>query len=512
MVNDRSNSEDKEEYKVSIDKVGEDIKKAEFETITQLINCITSGINKLKNLSLDPDEVKDKIKSCLRQNINLAYLIERLGSEEVVRTIRMTIDSYDTFLYKVRHRDGEIEEFELKREGDYALPSDVYEQKVDNVRTLDMEKKKPDDELFSLEDAVAEKEPLELEKALELEREMQEEAKDPWIGETIFGYVIKEILGKGGMGMVYEGRDPRTNRKVAIKRILSKDEIPMINGEEYNNFIKRFSRERKIIVPLSKKNENIVKIEISAEKKGLPFYIMEYLGASIPKKARSLEEAVGIIIQASAALHVVHNVEFSYTNQNGKKMKIKGIAHRDIKPGNILQKHDATIKLTDFGLAKPTKIGERLDITQLGVVMGTPQYMSPEQIKGKEVDTKTDVFSLGIVFYELLTGESPWELDERSIGGIHDLYSELLKYSPKLLRQAKPSFIKQRKSDKVEISSSVDDIAYSMLQPDRIKRVDATYVLNSLIDLYKSQWEEGIIFEPTLNRAFEIIEKEEIIN
>jgi serine/threonine protein kinase len=133
---------------------------------------------------------------------------------------------------------------------------------------------------------------------------------------------------------------------------------------------------------------------------------MEFLLKGIPKRASSVEEAISIIYQAGCGLEAAHNVEFNYTDHTGKTQKVKGVAHRDIKPDNLRISIDGKVKVTDWGLAA-IRSSEVTRLSRTGMIMGTPMYMSPEQIMGDKVDPKTDVFSLGLVFYELLTGRLP---------------------------------------------------------------------------------------------------------
>ncbi|MCD6225044.1 MAG: serine/threonine protein kinase [Deltaproteobacteria bacterium] len=211
--------------------------------------------------------------------------------------------------------------------------------------------------------------------------------------KTIGRYEIIKQTGRGAMGIVYKGRDPRLNRLTAIKTIRFLDDFDKIR---VMNAKKQFYREAEVIAKLS--HPNIVAIYDVGEDKGLSYLAMEYLeGESLEKYTNkndllSITKCVDIIIQACNALEYAHNHD---------------IVHRDIKPANIMLVEDGLVKVTDFGIARITASSK----THTGIIKGTPYYMSPEQTKGMKLTGPSDIFSLGVVFYQLLTGRLPFTGD-----------------------------------------------------------------------------------------------------
>ena len=196
-------------------------------------------------------------------------------------------------------------------------------------------------------------------------------------GDRLGPYEILALLGKGGMGEVYRARDPRLNRDVAIKTAVAR-------------FGDRFAREAKTIAALN--HPNICQIY----DVGPDYIVMELVvGEPLPKGPLPAADALRLAIQIASALEAAH---------------AKGVIHRDLKPANILVA-DSIVKLLDFGLAKqntpdvPDGETESLTLTQAGVIMGTPAYMSPEQAEGREADARSDIFSFGCILYELLAGK-----------------------------------------------------------------------------------------------------------
>jgi serine/threonine-protein kinase len=207
--------------------------------------------------------------------------------------------------------------------------------------------------------------------------------------------ILREI-GKGAMGQVFLASDPKIQRQVAIKTIVLP---PGTSAEEAHETSQRFLREAQAAGKLL--HPNIVTIFDVAEEGGVSFIAMEYIeGETLEKYTRAdnllppgrVQDLIG---QAAAAL--------DYAHQNH-------VIHRDIKPANLMVLKGGALKVTDFGLAK----NPSANLTQAGVLLGTPSYMSPEQIQGRELDGRSDLFSLGVVLYELLTGVRPFEGDSIS--------------------------------------------------------------------------------------------------
>jgi tRNA A-37 threonylcarbamoyl transferase component Bud32 len=207
---------------------------------------------------------------------------------------------------------------------------------------------------------------------------------------TLGRYEILEELGRGAMGIVYKGRDPKLDRLTAIKTIRFTDDFDEDQAEKIRE---QFYREAEVVAKLS--HPNIVTIFDVGEDLDLSYLAMEYLeGESLENYARKenlmqIRETIEVTAQVCEALEYAHN---------------HGIVHRDIKPANIMILKNRLVKVTDFGIARATASSK----TRTGVIKGTPYYMSPEQISGMKVDGRSDIFSLGIVFYQLLTGELPF--------------------------------------------------------------------------------------------------------
>jgi tRNA A-37 threonylcarbamoyl transferase component Bud32 len=201
---------------------------------------------------------------------------------------------------------------------------------------------------------------------------------------------ILELIGHGGMGAVYKARQTKLDRLVALKILTSE-------AARGPAFAERFTREARALARVN--HPNIVAIHDFGDADGLYYFVMEYVdGANLRQVLQagtlSPHEALAIIPQVCDALQFAHE---------------EGVVHRDIKPENILVDRKGRVKIADFGLAKMIQpAAGAYTLTVPGEVMGTPAYMAPEQIeKPREVDHRADIFSLGVVFYEMLTGELP---------------------------------------------------------------------------------------------------------
>ena len=203
-------------------------------------------------------------------------------------------------------------------------------------------------------------------------------------------YEIVRELGKGAMGVVYEGIDPIIGRRVAIKTARRDVMESSGRGEE---LMKRFLREARAAGSLS--HPNIITIYDADEQDGVAYMAMEYIESGTLRDyiargqrltCEEIAEIGAVICEALASAHE------------------KGIIHRDVKPANIMTLPDGTIKMADFGIAHVTDS----DLTQEGSLIGTPHFMSPEQFMGQKVDGRSDLFSVGVIVYEMLTGEKPF--------------------------------------------------------------------------------------------------------
>lgn len=202
-------------------------------------------------------------------------------------------------------------------------------------------------------------------------------------------YEIISELGKGAMGIVHLAYDPQIDRQVALK-VLRKDK------DISDEFVLRFLKEAKAIGRLS--HANIVTVYDVGQDHDTIYITMEFLEGEpfdkvVSKGGLGHEEAINIIIQLAGALDYAHQ---------------KGVVHRDIKPSNIIFSGQESVKLTDFGIARFEDSSASLQ-TQAGEILGTPAYMSPEQVNGQAVDGRSDLFSLGVILYELIVGAKPFQ-------------------------------------------------------------------------------------------------------
>jgi non-specific serine/threonine protein kinase len=209
------------------------------------------------------------------------------------------------------------------------------------------------------------------------------------IGKTVSHYNIIEKLGEGGMGVVYKAIDNRLKREVAIKFLPN-----YISSNEEER--KRFEIEAQAAASLN--HPNITTIHSIEETSGEVFIVMEYIdGIELKERIKSspfsTQEAIKIAIQIAEALEAAHK---------------KRVIHRDIKSKNIMITNNDKVKIMDFGLAK---VGKGVQVTKVGSTVGTIAYMSPEQAMGDEIDHRTDIWSFGVVLYEMLTGKMPFKGD-----------------------------------------------------------------------------------------------------
>jgi serine/threonine protein kinase len=211
------------------------------------------------------------------------------------------------------------------------------------------------------------------------------------VNDMIGRYRLIQWLGQGGMASVYKAFDIRLERYVAIKVILA-------TAENTGNYLKRFEREAKALAQLS--HHHIVKVLDYGEHDGAPYLVMEYVPGGTMKDrmgvAVPFSEAAATLVPVGQALEYAHKHH---------------IVHRDVKPANILISESGQPMLSDFGIAKREAGEVTTDLTATGAAIGTPDYMAPEQGMGQTVDGRADVYSLGIIFYELVTGKKPYTAD-----------------------------------------------------------------------------------------------------
>jgi len=234
-------------------------------------------------------------------------------------------------------------------------------------------------------------------------------------------YEVIRSAGAGGMGQVYVSRDTQLRRNVALKLL-----APHLTRDQ--RVVRRFAQEANAASALN--HPNILTLYDFGEVEGVYYIASEYvegetLRQRIHKQKLGVEEVAGISTQIASALVAAHE---------------RGIVHRDIKPANLMVRNDGIVKLLDFGIAKLSdEAGSRrgadtvLSVSDVGAVMGTVRYMSPEQARGQVVDGRSDLFSLGVVMYEMLTGQAPFQGETTS-----DVIAEILKGEPVALSTAVP--------------------------------------------------------------------------
>ena len=208
------------------------------------------------------------------------------------------------------------------------------------------------------------------------------------VGQLLGSYRLQALIGQGGTAEVYSAQHPSLHRQVAIK-VLAKE------ISEDPDWVRRFRQEVTLLGRLD--HPNILPIYNTGEFDGRPFFVMKYIENSETLRQQldgapwPLDRAVRVLPQVAEALHAAHEA---------------GVVHRDVKPSNILVTPELQCLVFDFGIAKPM---ERRDpVTGKGLIIGTPEYMSPEQCQGNRIDHRTDIYSLGILAYELFTGDVPF--------------------------------------------------------------------------------------------------------
>ena len=242
------------------------------------------------------------------------------------------------------------------------------------------------------------------------------------IGHTLGHYKILEKLGAGGMGEVYRAEDTKLGREVAIK-VLPKE----VASDP--SWLQRFEREARSVASLN--HPNIITIHSIEEVEGIRFFSMELVGGrtlaqTIPITGMPIDSFWEIAIPLVEALAAAHDM---------------GVTHRDLKPGNVMVTDNGRVKVLDFGIAKiAAEIGSPIEtnestwaMTRPGIIMGTLPYMSPEQVQGRTVDSRSDVFSLGVLLHEMLTGERPFQGETSA-----DLISGILRDVPQPPSRLRP--------------------------------------------------------------------------
>ncbi|MCA1626319.1 MAG: serine/threonine protein kinase, partial [Acidobacteria bacterium] len=289
-------------------------------------------------------------------------------------------------------------------------------------------------------------------------------------GQSFGHYKVIEQIGKGGMGEVYLAKDTKLHRQIALK-VLSSD------FTRDDDRLRRFVREAHAISALN--HPSILTIHEIGESDHLHFIASEYVKGEtlrqwLERENLTLREILEIATQIVMALKAAHEA---------------GIVHRDIKPENVMIREDGLVKVLDFGLAKLTEntpldeeAETRMQVqTQSGMILGTVRYMSPEQARGKEIDERTDIFSFGVMLYEMLTGKQPFSGETTS-----DAIAAILTKEPVPLNQTAP-----------DVPRELQRIIEKCLRKDRNERYQTTKDL--LIDL--EDVKEELEFQNKLERT-----------
>jgi serine/threonine protein kinase/tetratricopeptide (TPR) repeat protein len=284
-------------------------------------------------------------------------------------------------------------------------------------------------------------------------------------------YVILQVLGEGGMGTVYRAHDKELDREVALKLIK-----PTVSGRP--EALERFKRE--ILLASKITHKNVLRIHDLGDIDGIKYISMNYVeGEDLSKIIRRegplpTERVIEMAKQLCQALQAAHD---------------EGVLHRDLKPQNVMVDRQGTVYITDFGLARSVEMSGDLSLTATGDVMGTPLYMSPEQVKGQPLDQRSDLYSLGLILYEMLTGHCPF-VEPSS-------YATLFKRT------------QERPKDPREPNPSIPDylarIVLKCLDPDPVIRYqDATEILNDL-ETRRVQRSVGTVLHPAFRRPVLVI-------
>jgi serine/threonine protein kinase/DNA-binding LacI/PurR family transcriptional regulator len=298
-------------------------------------------------------------------------------------------------------------------------------------------------------------------------------ASDPLIGKSIGEFEVVERIGHGGMSVVYRAHQPSMHRDVALK-VLSAEESDLDSS-----FRQRFEQEVAVIATLE--HLHIMPV-YSYGIDGDHIYLAMRLSrggtlADLMRREKlSLSKVVDLFSQFAQGLAYAHS---------------RGIVHRDLKPGNILLDDDGNTFLTDFGLAKI--LGQEVDITHSGNVVGTPAYMSPEQLRGDPIDHRADIYGLGIILYQMLTNQRPFEGDSTNVVSL--IYKQLEKMPP-VPSQIDPN-----------ISPEIDAIVLKALQKDPDRRFESVGEMADALQTAVGQRSSKVFPEPAASLIRERVKR-----
>ncbi len=270
-------------------------------------------------------------------------------------------------------------------------------------------------------------------------------AQDDLVGKTLDGCVITDLLGQGGMARVYRAHQTHLDRDVAIKVL-----PPYYASDQ--NFVLRFEQEARSLARLS--HPNILVVHDAGDEQGLLYIIMEYIAGGTLRdymtQSMSLREVTRIIREVASALAYAHE---------------RGIVHRDVKPVNVLMDTSKRAVLSDFGIAKV--MATSAVMTRSGAGVGTPEYMSPEQCRGGQVDARADIYALGVMLYEMLTGHTPFEADNYTALAHSHIYEPPpppSKYNPRISPAVQAVTLKALEKNPADRFQQAMDMAITLEQ------------------------------------------------
>jgi predicted Ser/Thr protein kinase len=237
-------------------------------------------------------------------------------------------------------------------------------------------------------------------------------------------YELEELVGHGGMSSVYRAHDALLERYVALK----------VLHEQYSEdeeFVERFKREARLVAQLQ--HANIVTVIDRGEQDGRQYIVFEYIDGENLKELVVRKGRLGVRDALEIAVAIARGLAFAHEH---------GLVHRDVKPQNVLLNGDGLAKVTDFGIARSREVEQ--SVTQTGTVLGTSNYIAPEQASGQPVDAQTDVYSLGVVLYEMLTGELPFPGDH------------FVAVAMKHVHEPPPNILDKRRDVPLRVAAAVD--------------------------------------------------------
>ena len=298
-------------------------------------------------------------------------------------------------------------------------------------------------------------------------------SSEPEVGQLLDNrFQIEELIARSGMASIFRAKDLKDDRTVALK-------VPFMRFESDAGFFDRFKREEEIGTSLN--HPYILRIEsINPQERSRPYLVMEYLqGQTLGQLMRSVRpmptsDALRITARIAEALHYLHD---------------HGIVHRDLKPDNIMITNDGSIRVMDFGIAKVDG-SRRLTFGGFQPAMGTPDYMAPEQVKGKRGDARTDIYSLGAILYEMVTGHPPFEAETPLLIMNARLTGDPLhprRHNPQIPAQVEEIILHAMERNAIDRYSSAKDMKEELDHPDSVKVTDRVSRLKPPV-LWKSRW------------------------